>query len=63
MEQSPSKEADSHLPNQEIPRRLWNPKAHHRVRNRLPLVPIVSQMHPVHTFPTLFPLQYTPIYA
>jgi hypothetical protein len=38
MEQRPSWEADSHSANREIPRVLWNPKVHYRVR-RNPLVP------------------------
>jgi hypothetical protein len=55
MEQSTSWEADSHSANQEIPRLLWNPKVYYRFRNVPPQVPILSQMHPVCTFPPYFP--------
>jgi hypothetical protein len=52
MEHSPYWEADSHSAS---PRLLWNPKVHYRVHNSQPLVPILIQMHPVHTFPPCFP--------
>jgi len=34
---------------------LWNPNIHDRVHKSPPMVPILSEMHPVHTLPDSFP--------
>jgi hypothetical protein len=55
MGQSPSWEANSLSATQEILRLLWNQKIHYRVHKSLSLVPNLTQLHPVHTFPPHFP--------
>jgi len=55
MEHSPSWEADSHTASQEILCLLWNLKVYYWVHKGLPLVPILTQMHPVHTLTPYFP--------
>ena len=42
------------LPSQKIPHIMWNPKLHQHVHSSLPLVPILSQMNPVHALPSYY---------
>jgi hypothetical protein len=42
-----------HSASQDVPRPIWNPKFYHRDHSPQ-LVPVLSQMHPVHTLPPCF---------
>jgi len=57
---SPACESCSPSPSWEIPCIVWNPKCPFCVHNILPHVSIMSQMNPVHAFPSYFFLRSNP---
>jgi len=52
--QSPSWEANSHSSIQAIPSLLWNQNVCYRIHDSPPLVRILGQLHPIHTFLPIF---------
>jgi len=54
IQQSPSGEANSSSGSQEIPRNFWNQKFYYLVHKIPSLVPILSQINPVHVPHSIF---------
>jgi hypothetical protein len=54
MEMNPFLETTSRSASQEFPNILWNPEVQFLVSKAPSLLPILSQMNPVHTTPSYF---------
>jgi hypothetical protein len=58
MEHSPSRGANVCWATQEFPNIFWNSKIYYQVKTNLELVPIFSQMNPVHAQSYFFKINF-----